>query len=283
VFVIPSIASFAASFEMMIHFHKMHALGNDFVITAKPPFELTSDQVKLICNRRIGIGCDQLIFYYQNELNQIEMLIFNCDGSQTSFCGNATRCLAGLLLTNNFKTIKIKTGNGLLDCSKDSSSDLITVNIGKPVCDWSKIPLSQPFANSQVEIHFDSRDYIGHCVNVGNPHVVIFVDKFDFDLARLGSYIETHSFFPQRVNVSFAQIVDENLINLRMWERGAGLTLACGSGACATFYIAFKCKFVHKRARVEFEIGGLEIEVDENENVLMSGDYAHVFEGTINL
>lgn len=260
----------------------MHGLGNDFVLIVKPSFELTNDHVKLICDRRLGIGCDQLILYNENELNQIEMLIYNCDGSRTGFCGNATRCLAGLLLKNGLLTIKIKTGNGILDCWKDSR-DLITVNIGKPVCDWSKIPLSQPFANNQVEICYDSKEYKGHCVNVGNPHVVIFIDKFDFDLARVGSHIETHPYFPERVNVSFAQVVNEKEINLRMWERGAGLTLACGSGACATFYIAFKCQLVHKRARIQFEIGNLEMEIDADGNILMTGDYNHVFEGSIKL
>ena len=271
---------------MEIQFHKMHGLGNDFIIFKDSiALESVSEyQVKYLCDRKLGIGSDQLIICNKFS-DHVKMKIYNNDGSIANFCGNATRCVAYLYLSSKNeenKSILIETGNSLLQCSL--KNDLITVNIGSPLLNWDKIPLSNPIKGNEIElpseIIIDSKRIRGFCINVGNPHIVIFVKNHDFNLADIGSKIENLSYFPQKINVNFATIIDKNNIHLRVWERGAGLTLACGSGACASFYAAYKMNFVDNSVKVSFEIGCLNIRL-ENENILMTGSYNYVFNGTV--
>lgn len=283
---------------MHLQFHKMHGLGNDFIIIKDliDFDELCTEQVKYMCNRHLGIGCDQLILCkkrFDDAKNFVKMRVYNADGSEASFCGNATRCVAALYLDFNNedknKDVFIETGNGLLNCKCDSTigNNMITINIGVPVLDWNLIPLSDSIENNEISLPSDIEinnlnNLKGFCLNVGNPHIVIAVNNFDFDLKHVGEKIENLSYFPKKINVDFAQIVDRNNINLKVWERGAGLTLACGSGACASFYALYKKGLINESVKVIFPIGSLDIRL-ENGDILMTGSYTYVFSGNIHV
>jgi diaminopimelate epimerase len=272
---------------MQIQFHKMHGLGNDFIIFKDSiEFEsLSEDQVKYLCDRKQGIGCDQLIICNKFS-DHVKMKIYNNDGSIAAFCGNATRCVASLYLNpknEGNQKIYIETGNSLLPCNLNNDLT-VTVNIGRPLLKWNEIPLSSSIEGNEIELPSEitiySKRIRGFCINVGNPHIVIFVNNHDFNLNEIGSKIENLNLFPEKINVNFANITDKNNIKLRVWERGAGLTMACGSGACASFYVAYKMNFIHNNAKVSFQIGCLNIKL-ENENILMTGGYTYVFNGII--
>ena len=270
---------------MEVKFHKMHGLGNDFIIFKDTiDFEeLSKDQVKFLCNRNEGIGCDQLIICKKDN-EHVKMKIYNKDGSVALFCGNATRCVAGLYTneeSSDEKELLIETGNCLLPCSVKNS--MVTVNIGPPVLEWEKIPLSVKTCNNELDLSNEVKiDLKGFCLNVGNPHIVLFVENHNFNLEDVGSKIENLHYFPEKINVNFAKIICRKSISLRVWERGAGLTLACGSGASASFYAAYKKKLVDNDVTVYFSKGFLNIKL-ENENILMTGQYSYVFNGYINI
>jgi diaminopimelate epimerase len=259
-----------------LNFIKMSALGNDFVIFdyRQQYFSLNSKQILEISNRK-NIGCDQLIIIKKPNQNNsqeieidVEMEIFNCDGSISPTCGNATRCVAGYLFEENphKKIIVIQTLGGILNCQK-INENLISVNMGK--------------AKFLDNLNFDK--YIFNCVDVGNPHAVCFVDKMidNKDFLSLGPQIENHQQFPNKTNVEFAQIINDQLIAVRVWERGVGETMACGSGACGVAALAIKNKFVNSsKVLVEFTQGRLQIEYI-NDEIIMIGDYQKIFYGKI--
>jgi diaminopimelate epimerase len=246
-----------------INFIKMEALGNDFVII--PSFiHLTSDQVKLICDRRYGIGCDQLIILTGSKFADCKMLIFNSDGSEAGACGNATRAVA--------KLFKKKTGNieiGGRSFAFNIKEESIEVNMGAPIS-VNLDPIALPEYNLS-----------GYEISVGNPHFVVIVPDFDFDMIRnIGPKISTHSYFSNGANVNFAKVVSKNSIELKVWERGAGETLACGSGACATAYTLHKLGLCSNSATVKQQGGNLNILI-QNDEILMQGDASLVFHGNI--
>lgn len=271
-------------------FHKMEGCGNDFIIMNF--LELNKIQRKFICDRKYGIGCDQLILlkYPKNTANyDCEIIIYNSDGSQTSFCGNGLRCVAKLLFSSHEfldkKTLKIKSSDKITETYM--SNDLISVNIGQPKLSWNEIPLSSSsiLNNNLIEIT-QHKNIIGDgfCINVGNPHIVFFVKNFNFDYEQIGKEVENMGIFPEKINVNFAQIINNHEILLQTYERGSGLTLACGSGSCATFFAAakqnlipnheIKIKFL-KSARNDF----LNISLNQNNEIIMSGPANYVFEG----
>ncbi len=267
--------------SLNLDFIKMNGAGNDFVIfdARKKEIALTSNQIKIISNRK-NIGCDQLIIIKSSTKADCLMEIYNSDGSLSGACGNATRCVAAILFNEIDKTeIKIETAAGILDCTKDES--LISVNMGIPKFNWNEIPLSQEIDSQKISLH--GLEFAS--LNIGNPHVVTFIKEkiTDKKFFYIGPKIENDSLFPQKTNVEFAQIKSDNLIEVRVWERGAGETLSCGSGACAVGILAIKKGLIKtNKVTTRFKGGDLIIEWNgENSAVIMSGSYETEFLGKV--
>ncbi len=262
-----------------INAYKMDGLGNDFVIIDRSinSVNLTKDKIVELGNRD-NIGFDQMIFIEKEKDKSFPITIFNSDGGEISACGNGSRCIAYLLSKkNNSSVIKIKTNNRVL--SAEIVGDLsVKLNMGQPLFDWNKIPLSKEIDNKKVDLNVDGKLYQnGFCLNIGNPHIIFFVkDCFSYDLKTLGPKIENHSIFPERTNVTFAQIENKNLIKVNVWERGAGLTKACGTAACATSVAAFKNNLVNNKVDIKFNEGILNIEIGKNDNIFMTGPVSEI-------
>ena len=259
---------------MAQHFVKMHGLGNDFVILDARNGAVAMDEARAraIADRRTGVGCDQVILLEPSEVADLRMRIWNADGGEVEACGNATRCVALL----GAETIETK--GGILSAKANGAS--ATIDMGKPRFEWDEIPLAYAMDTAAMPVAWeDLRDPAA--VNVGNPHLVFFVADADaVDLARLGPSIENDPLFPERVNVNVASIED-GAIRLRVWERGAGLTHACGTGACATAVAAIRRKLVTSPVDVRLPGGVLTIAWAPGESVSMTGPATHVFTGEL--
>jgi diaminopimelate epimerase len=257
--------------------HKMHGLGNDFVILdgRGEPLAMTAARAQAIADRRTGVGCDQLIVLAPSKVAALRMEIWNADGSMAEACGNASRCVVSLTGAET-----IETDGGVLHGS--SEGDEIEVSIGEPRFDWDAIPLAYPMDTACLPLAWDELAE-PMAVNVGNPHVVFFVDAVDeARLVEVGPRIETDAAFPERINVNVASISD-GVVTLRTWERGTGLTLACGTGACATAVAAIVQKRATSPLRVAMKGGTLSIAWAPGEPIRMRGAATHVFEGQIDL
>ena len=258
-------------------FTKMHGLGNDFVIIdgRDTSVAMTPTRAAAIAHRHTGIGCDQLILIEPSKRATAKMRIFNADGSEVGACGNATRCVATLLGDG----ATIETTGGILTAETDGHD--ATIDMGKPHFDWDDIPLAYPMDTSAMPVAWDDlKAPMG--VNVGNPHAIFFVKDVDaVDLQALGPMIEHDPLFPERVNVNVAQVTGDHDIKLRVWERGAGLTLACGTGACASAVAAIKHGKVQSPVAVSLPGGKLMIEWGPGEHIRMTGPATLVFEGEI--
>ena len=261
-------------------FRKMHGLGNDFVIfdARERPLALSAEQVRRISHRQTGIGCDQLIVMEPSAHADVFMRIYNADGGEVSACGNASRCVAQLI---ERPACHIETAAGLLDAHLDGATP--TVDMGMPKFDWRDIPLALAMDTLHMPVGWDLLS--DPCaVNVGNPHIIFFVeDVRKVDVARMGAMIERDHLFPERINVNFAQIIDRHEIRLRVWERGAGITLACGTGACATTVAAVRRKLTERRVMVHLPGGVLSIDYTEAGHMLMGGPVATAFTGAVDL
>ena len=261
---------------------KMDGLGNDFVIIDQRHnhIELTNDQIKKICNRNF-IGCDQLIFIKKNEKNDADMEFYNSDGGTSGACGNGTRCVAYLLSKEmNKDKIILGTESRNLE-SKILGEKLVETKIGSAKTKWNEIPLSRELNTTNLNykiIDKNNKEYFGGtAVNVGNPHIVFFINNIeDFNLEKIGPEIENDKLFPKKCNVTLAKIIDENHIKVKVWERGAGLTKACGTAACATAYSAKIKGKINNKTDIEFEMGKLSISIDEKENISMSGPVSNI-------
>lgn len=268
-------------------FLKMHGLGNDFVIFdgRDDGFSLPSQEIQRIGDRRRGIGFDQMIILYpaKSKTSDVFMKIYNNDGSEVSACGNATRCVADRLLQKLTKDqIVIETKAAQLKCRRDG--DKIAVDMGKALLEWQKIPLSHEADTLSLPIVEGAfSPPVG--VNMGNPHAVFFVDDvINVSLEKIGPRIEHHSLFPERTNVEFAQILSRTKIRMRVWERGAGITQACGTGACATGVAAVRRGLTERKVEIRLDGGSLDIEWRESDgHVLMTGDSALAYEGEIDV
>lgn len=277
---------------MKISFSKMHGLGNDFVIIdgINQPIDLAPEQIRLLADRHFGIGCDQLLivdkamdpvadFYYR---------IFNADGSESGQCGNGARCFVDFVRTKGLTdktSLTLQTRNGLLRAQVEDGG-LITVEMGSPRFDPGVIPFVADGPETTYRLELDGESVEIGAVSIGNPHAVLVVeDVLLAPVARLGPKIEAHARFPQRANVGFAEIDDRNNIRLRVFERGSGETLACGSGACAAVAIGRHRGLLDERVLVELPGGRLLIQWsgEEGQPILMTGPATHVFEGTIKL
>ncbi|PHR16698.1 MAG: diaminopimelate epimerase [Sphingopyxis sp.] len=255
-------------------FHKMHGLGNDFVIidAREEQTELSAAQVAAIANRHSGIGCDQLIILRPSDTADVRMQIFNADGSEVEACGNAARCVAKLVGNET----RIETAGGII--IGNATADGAIVNMGQPRFEWQSIPLAYAMDTLNMPVGWEDLQNPA-AVNVGNPHVIFFVDdSAAVELDRLGSMIEVDPLFPDKVNVNVADI-QEGRINLRVWERGVGLTRACGTGACATAVAAIKRGLASSPVEVNLPGGTLVIRWSEGENIEMQGPTTYVFAG----
>jgi diaminopimelate epimerase len=259
---------------MQARFHKMHGLGNDFVVidARETLVEMTMERAAAIANRRTGIGCDQLILLEPSDTADAKMRIFNADGSEVEACGNAARCVAVLLA----KPARVETLGGAFETNP--ADDQASVTYPAPRFDWDAIPLSMAMDTADMPVGWDTLDR-PMAVNVGNPHVIFFVPDCDaIDLENLGPTIERDPLFPERINVNVATITGPSAIRLRVWERGVGLTLACGTGACATAVAAIRSRRVTGPVTVSLPGGNLVI--DWNGDVItMRGPATHVFSG----
>lgn len=267
-----------------IPFIKMHGLGNDFVIIdcREKPFNLTPEAIEIICNRRMGIGCDQLVTIHPAKEADCRVRFYNADGSESGACGNATRCVAALMMyEKEASTASIQTNAGILlaDVADDG---WINVNMGKAHSEWQQIPLAKQSETLHVGIEKGSlKDPVA--VNVGNPHAVFFVpDAENIDLERDGSALEHHPIFPERANIGVAQVISRKEIKLRVWERGSGETMACGSGACAAVVAAVKRGLCDRTVMVELPGGELEVTYHGNDEVCLNGPVAISFAGVVN-
>ena len=274
---------------MDIKAFKMDGLGNDFVIIDQRSqnFNLSKDQIVKICDRNF-IGCDQLIFIQKSEKKDAGLEFYNSDGSISSACGNGTRCVADLLSKeNNDKEITLWTSSGSLK-SKILENNLVETEIGVPKTSWNEIPLSKDLDTKDLNIKIVSKNNItyvgGTSINVGNPHVIFFVDNIeDYNLEKIGPEIENHKYFPEKCNVSLAKVISRNLIKVKVWERGAGLTKACGTAACATAVAGNINGLTDKKTDIEFALGKLTISIDENNSVHMKGPVSDIKNIEINI
>ena len=274
---------------MDIKAFKMEGLGNDFVIidNRQKITQLTKEQIIKICDREF-IGCDQLILIKKNKISDASLEFFNSDGGTSGACGNGTRCVANLLSKeNNKKEIILTTLSGNLK-SKILADKLVSTEIGIGKIKWNEIPLSKDLDTKNLNIKitdFDNSEYIGGiAVNVGNPHVIFFVDDNEnFDIKKIGPEIEHHEFFPEKCNVTLATIVNKELIKVKVWERGAGLTKACGTAACATAFAAKQNSLTNNKVDIEFSTGKLSIFIDENNSIHMTGPVSNIKNIEINI
>ena len=267
----------------LIKAFRMDGLGNRFIIIDRREKSISIPKEKIIHLGNLksfhrNIQFDQIIFIEKEINNTYPITIFNSDGGEVSACGNGSRCVAYLLSKDlNNKEIKLKTNNRLLNAKIVGDSD-VQLEMGKPVFEWNKIPLKEKIDHKNITLDIDSKKFTdGFSLNVGNPHIIFFVkDCFEYDLKILGPKIETHELFPERTNVTFAQIDDENNITVNVWERGAGLTKACGTAACATAVAAFIKKLAKNDINIKFEEGSLNIKMDADLNVFMRGPVSEI-------
>ena len=271
----------------MIDFVKMNGLGNDFVVidARATPLELTPAETRAITDRRYGVGCDQLIVLAPSTRADTFMRIYNPDSSEVMACGNATRCIGQKLLTETGRdSVTIETGAGLLVAT--TSPEGITVDMGPARLTPEMIPLSVTGVDTAA-VPLDTA-HLGanlpatfSAVNMGNPHAIFFVDDVNaHELERVGPLLETDPIFPERANISFVALAGTDHLIQRVWERGAGLTLACGSGACAAAVAAHRAGLTGAKVRVTLPGGDLIIEWRADGHVLMSGGTATAFSGT---
>jgi len=255
----------------------MHGLGNDFVIVdaRTEPFEVTPALARAIADRRTGVGCDQLIVLEPSDDADLRMRIWNSDGGEVESCGNATRCVIQLTGAG-----RIDSDGGLLE-GKDLGAD-VEVSIGEPRFGWDEIPLAYPMDTTALPMAWDGLEQ-PFAVNVGNPHVVFFVpDARKVPLQELGPRIENDTAFPERINVCVATYVHDRL-KLRTFERGAGETLACGTGACASAVAAIATKRAQSPVCVDMTGGSLTVDWAPGQPIRMRGGATHVFEGELDL
>lgn len=286
----------------MSRFIKMHGLGNDFVI-----FDLRSENVPknlprnwqmpvaaavLIADRRRGIGCDQILILRKPEkAGDLYLEIRNADGMFAEACGNGTRCVADLVMTKeNINSLKIETYAGLLDCWR--VDDGVAVNMGVPGLEWDQVPLADEVADTRaVDLNglanLDVTLPPASCLSMGNPHAVLFYDDLDelenLDVAAIGSQLEHHPLFPRRANIEFVHVIDKDHLYMRVWERGVGITEACGSGACAAAVAAMRAGFTDRSVTVTLGDGFLGInwlkDGPKANHVIMTGPVSYVAEG----
>jgi diaminopimelate epimerase len=276
----------------MTSFLKMHGLGNDFAVFDGRifPVPLTAAIARAIADRKRGIGCDQVIVMEKGTDGAATfMRIFNADGGEVESCGNAARCVAWVLMAEHeTDAIRIATAGGMLSCRTAGQGD-VSVDMGPPRLDWREIPMAQAVDTAHFELPVPGfgQDYLHHAsaVSMGNPHCVLFVDDPETaPLGELGAAVEHHPWFPYRTNVEFVARLGEDRLRMRVWERGAGITMACGTGACAAAVAANLRGVTGRKVTVTLDGGDLEVEWrDTDDHVLMTGPARFSFAGETDL
>lgn len=265
-------------------FRKMHGLGNDFVVLdgRAKPLALAPSAVRSIANRRTGVGCDQLIVVERpdNAAAAARMRIYNADGGEVGACGNASRCVARLLMDEGGdEAVLIETAAGLLACRR--VGDRVCVDMGPVRHDWRAIPLAHAVDTLHLPVSADPLAD-GVAINVGNPHAVFFVAEAEtVPLAECGPRIEVDPLFPERTNVEAVQVLDRATLRMRVWERGVGITQACGTGACAAAAAAYLRGLADRKVQVILDGGELSIDWQADDHILMTGPAALAFSGVL--
>lgn len=275
---------------MDVPFLKMNGLGNDFVVidARKHAIAMTEHAARLIGDRHRGVGYDQLLVIGGPKKGaDAEMRIWNPDGSEVESCGNGTRCVASLIMAETGKNnMTLWTKGGLLECTR-ADDGRVTVDMGEPKLEWQDIPLAERMDTRTIDVKVGPIDapvlFNPSAVNMGNPHCIFFVDNADaHDLKKIGPMLEYHPMFPERANITIAQINARGEIRARVWERGAGQTLACGTAACATAVAAARRRMADRKVRITLDGGPLDIEWRESDNhVLMTGPAELSFSGVL--
>lgn len=273
-----------------LHFRKMNGLGNDFVVfdARRTPIAMDEAKARAIADRKTGIGCDQLIVLEPSTKADVTMRIWNNEGGEVESCGNATRCIADLLFDEKkSRRATIDTKGGYLVAEKGGDR-LVTVDMGAPRFDWQDIPLSQKFQDTRyIDLFIGPADAPlidrPSVVNVGNPHCIFWVNDLDVvDLAKVGPMLEHHPMFPQRANITLARIDARDHVVIKVWERGVGLTQACGTAACAVMAAGFRLKRLDRKATVTLPGGDLFMEIRGSDgHVIMTGPVTYEFEGVL--
>ena len=276
-----------------IKFWKMHGLGNDYILIDNRDGKLDGKDLgkvaKNLCRRRFSVGADGLLLLYDSSVADVKMRIFNADGSEAEMCGNGIRCLAKYCFVNNVtdKTeLRIETLAGIKTVwlnVEDGTVRSVTVNMGSPILERRMIPMAGEGKCIDEELEVEGEKFKITCLSVGNPHCVIFMDNVDaFPVEKIGPKIENHPAFPNRTNVEFAQLIRNNEMKIRVWERGVGETLACGTGACAAVVAANLTGKASGKCIVHLRGGDLNIEYMNN-RILMRGAAEKSFEGILDL
>lgn len=268
----------------MKNFEKWQGCGNDFVIIdSRLDGQIDSaEKISKLCDRHFGIGADGVIYVLNSDVAEVRMRIFNADGSEAEMCGNGIRCFTKFLLDGTNKTaLTVETGAGVL--KMNLRGELVTVDMGEPILDAEKIPVvgygNNHVVNESIEV--DGKIFKMTCVSMGNPHCVIFVnDLNEINLPVIGPKVERHEKFPKNVNAEFVQVIGENRLKMRVWERGSGITLACGTGACSVAVAANLNGLSGKSSEVILDGGTLQIDWREDNHILMTGAAEKVFDGS---
>lgn len=274
---------------MSVAFYKMNGLGNDFVVVdaRARKLKLGAEAARRIGDRHRGVGFDQLLVIEPSKgASDYSLRIWNPDGSETGACGNGTRCVADLLLNETKKaSLTLQTLGGVLSCTRGADGR-VTVDMGEPKLEWQDIPLAERMDTRTIDVQvgpIDAPVLVGpSAVNMGNPHCIFFVENAEaHDLSKIGPMLEYHPMFPERANISLAQVKSRSEIRLRVWERGAGQTLACGSAACAATVAAARRKLTDRKVRIVLDGGALDIEWRADNHVLMTGPTELNFTGEL--
>ena len=288
---------------MQLNFTKMHGLGNDFVVidAISQTVELTTEQIRFIADRRFGVGCDQLLMVESPDQTQagsvdFKYRIFNADGSEVEQCGNGARCFARFVREKKLSskdTIVVETFSGIIRLTINQQG-MVIVDMGKPVFEPIQLPFVPAAGDSQSNNRYTLAIDAGikeiervefSAVSMGNPHITIKVDDLDnYPVQQVGKMLESHPSFPNRVNVGFMQVIDNEQVKLRVYERGAGETLACGTGACAAVANGISHGWLAEQVEVRLPAGSLHIQWQQGEHsLMMTGPASFVYEGQIKL
>ena len=271
-------------------FRKMNGLGNDFVVLDGRARVISMDETRAraIADRKTGIGCDQLLVLEKSDVADVKMRIWNNGGGEVESCGNGTRCVADLMFDEKQTNVAtIDTVGGFLVARK-AGDKLVTIDNGVPKFGWQDIPLADEFADTRrIELQVGPIDaplvHTPSVVNVGNPHCIFWVNDLEVvDLARVGPMLEHHRLFPQRANITLARVDGRDHVTIKVWERGAGLTKACGTAACAVMAAGARIKFIDRKCRVTLPGGDLFMEWRaSDDHILMTGPVAYEFDGVL--
>ena len=273
-----------------IQFRKMNGLGNDFVVfdARRDPVPMTEAWARALADRRNGIGCDQVIVLEKSPRADVRMRIWNSRGDEVESCGNASRCIADIVMRETARDrVTIDTAGGFLTCERGGAG-LVTVDMGAPRFGWKDIPLAEEFRDTRhVELQIGPIDrpilHSPSVVNVGNPHCIFWVKDLEaHDLAKFGPMLENHPLFPERANITLAQVLGRDRVRLKVWERGAGLTRACGTAACAVAAAGARIRLIDRRITATLPGGDLQMEWREgDDHILMTGPFAYEYEGEL--